>query len=385
MKNQFTSLQNHMEMLCNTIGARPTGSEKNKTAADYAFEVFRNCGFQVSKQEFDCIDWHNSGAVLMIDGQNVSAEPAEYSLPCEVEAGLVCLDTVESLQKAELSGKIAVLYGDLCKEPLMPKNFEFYNPDEHKQIIALLEEKAPSAIITVTPNNDHIIQDGDFNIPCAVVYGDVLDAFRGRAGQKAKLIIKAKRIPTKAYNVIAAYGSGRNSVCFSAHIDTKPTTPGALDNASGVSVLLALAESISKKEYPFKIEIVLLNGEDYYSTPGEIAYMGGLTPDYKMAVNVDGIGLRGSATSVSFYECPEHLENRIMEIAKAAESIERIEPWPMGDHMIFAANGIPTIAMTASNIFNLLGTVIHSPEDDIKNIDFEVLENVVQFLLNCID
>jgi len=42
-----------------------------------------------------------------------------------------------------LSSKIAVLYGELGKEPLMPKNFVFWNPDEHKQIVALLEEKKP--------------------------------------------------------------------------------------------------------------------------------------------------------------------------------------------------------------------------------------------------
>ena len=336
------------------------------------------------------MDWRNSGATLLIDGQNIAVEPAEYSLPCDVEGEFVCLDTVDALQKANLSGKIAILHGDLCQEPLMPKNFEFYNPDEHKHIIALLEEKNPKALITVNPHKEHIIQDGDFNIPCAVVCENTLDTFLSSTGQKAKLSMKAARIPAKSHNVIAASGTGRNKICFSAHIDTKPKTPGALDNASGVSVLLALAESLSRQkhnfqEYPFQIEIVLLNGEDYYCTPGEIAYRGRLTSEYNLAVNVDGVGLRNSATSVSFYECPNHFENHIMEIAGKIKGIERIEPWPMGDHMMFAAHGIPTIAITASTIFSLIGTVIHSPEDDMQNIDLESLENVVLFLLSCIE
>jgi aminopeptidase YwaD len=385
LKNQFTSLQSHMMMLCNTIGARPTGSEKNKAAVDYTLGVFQNCGFQTSKQEFDCMDWHNFGAELVIDGQNISAESAEYSLSCDAEADFVCIDTVQSLQNSVLSGKIAILYGDLCKEPLMPKNFEFYNPDEHKQIIALLEEKNPIAIITVISNNEHIIQDGDFNIPCAVVSGNTLDVFMKNAEKKIKLTINTKRIPTKAHNVIATYGKGNQTVCFSAHIDTKPITPGALDNASGVSVLLALAETLPQKDYPFKIEIVLLNGEDYYSTPGEVTYMGGLSSDYNMTVNVDGVGLKGSATSISFYECPKHLETKIMEYAKTANNIERIEPWPMGDHMMFVMYGVPTIAMTAGNIFNLLGTITHSPNDNMENIDFDILDDVVRFLLRCIE
>ena len=32
----------------------------------------------------------------------------------------------------------------------MPKNFPFYNPDHHKRIIDLLENKAPRAIVAAT-------------------------------------------------------------------------------------------------------------------------------------------------------------------------------------------------------------------------------------------
>lgn len=371
-------------MLCETIGARPTGSSKNKTAVDYAFDVLQKCGFQTRKQEFNCLDWIKTIAVLWVNNVNVPVEPAEYSLPCDIEAEFVCIDTVNGLQMAELAGKIAVLHGDLCKEPLMPKNFKFYNPDEHKQVIALLEKKNPSAIITVSSQKEHIIQDGDFNIPCAVVHEKLLEHFLEGKYRKAKLTIVAKRVQTKAHNVIATYGTGHNKVCFSAHIDTKSTTPGALDNASGVAVLLSLAALLSNKEYPLQIEIVLLNGEDYYSTPGEIAYMNLLTADYYMAINVDGVGLKESVTAISFYEFPKQLKKRIMECVERTEGIEQTEPWPMGDHMMFANYKIPVIAITASGIYKLLDTVLHSPDDNMKNVDFKVLNNIVDFLLRCI-
>jgi len=321
----------------------------------------------------------------LVDNKNITVESAEYSLPCNITADFVCVDTVDTLQRAELSGKIAVLHGDLCSEPLMPKNFEFYNPDEHKQIIALLEEKNPAAIITVNPHKEHLIQDGDFNIPCAVVCADTLDIFLQNTNKTANLIIDTERIPVKANNVIATYGTNGEKVCFTAHIDTKPTTPGALDNASGVAVLLALAESLPGKEYPYQIEIALLNGEDYYSTPGEVMFMKELGPEYKLAVNVDGVGLKDSSTSVSFYECNNKTENMVMKIAGEMTGFEKIEPYPMGDHMIFAMSGIPAVAVTASGIFELLETVIHSPDDDMSNIDFDILNEVVRFLVNCVD
>ena len=83
-----------------------------------------------------------------------------------------------------------VMYGELCSEPLMPKNFEFYNPDEHKEIIALLEEKNPVAIIIVNPYAEHVIQDGDFNIPCAIVDIGTLDVFLQSADKTESMIME---------------------------------------------------------------------------------------------------------------------------------------------------------------------------------------------------
>ena len=67
------------------------------------------------------------------------------------------------------------------------------------------------------------------------------------------------------------------------------------------------------------------------------------------------------------------------------KGIEKIEPWPMCDHMIFAAAGIPAIAITACDIFSLIDTVIHTGSDDMRNVDIDVLDNTVQFLLRCLD
>jgi len=384
LKNHIASLKSHMEMFCEIIGARPTGSASNETAVDYAASILQKNGLEVCKQDFDCIDWINSGATLLVDNQNVPVVSAEYSLPCNINAEFICVDTLELLIQTELSGKIALLHGDLCSEPLMPKNFEFYNPDDHKQIIALLEEKNPAAIITVNPHKEHIIQDGDFNIPCAVVATDMKNRFLQAADRTACLSIDTKRIPTKSYNVIATYGAGFDKICFFAHIDTKPTTPGALDNASGVAVLLAFAETLSDKGYPFQIEIALLNGEDYYSTPGEVVFMKGIGAEYKLAINIDGVGLKNSATSISFYECPDEIQSVILRCVGETAGIEQIEPWPMGDHMIFAMNGIPTVAITASKIFDLLETVIHSSDDEIKSIDFNILSEIVNLLISYI-
>lgn len=379
----------HMIELCDVIGARPTGSDANKAAVRYAADAFKKLGFDVTLQEFPCMDWKNEGAQLTVDGVEVEVAAAEYSTPCNVTGKLVCVSTIQELQATDFQNKICVMYGELCKEPLMAKSMIFWNPEEHKAIIRELEAKQPLAIITVSFLPDvpvPIIQDGDFNIPCAALRGDLLDVLLN-SKEDASLQIITERQPTTAANVIATYGKGPGKVSFSAHIDTKPTTPGALDNGSGVAVLLALASKIVNTEYPYQIEFALFNGEDYYSNPGEILFMQSYlkTPDdYVCAFNVDGVGMKDSSTSYSFYECPDDLQKRIDTFAATCQDIEKIEPWPMGDHMIFAGSGVPAVAITATHIFSLMEAVMHTPKDNLSIVDMDKLETTVEFLFGCI-
>ncbi len=387
MKSTKELINQHLIELCDVIGARPTGSEENKAAVHYAAEVFDKLGFEVALQEFPCMDWKNEGASLIVDGEEVEVSAAEYSLPCDVSGELVCLETIDDLKSADLHNKIAVIYGELCKEPLMPKNFTFWNPEEHKEIIRQLEEKNPLAIIAVSFLADvpvPIIQDGDFEIPCATVKGDLLNTFLNSKDVSLKL--HTERIPSVAANVIATYGAGAQKISFSAHIDTKPTTPGALDNGSGVATLLALAEKVAGKEFPYRIEFSLFNGEDYYSIPGEVVYMSSYLShpeEYICAFNVDGVGMKDSNISYSFYECPEELEKKIDGFAADMSDIEKIDPWPMGDHMIYASAGVPAIAITATNIFSLMESVLHTSADSLTIIDVDGIVKTVDFLYGC--
>lgn len=384
MKLIKTTVERHLNKLCGEIGARATGSAANQQAINYSAEVFETLGYEVTLQGFSCMDWQNDGAELVVDGQSVEIEAAEYSLPCEVTGEFVCVSTIEELAAADLTNKICVLYGDLCKEPLMPKSMIFWNPEEHQAIIRELETKQPLAVITVIFLPEvavPIIQDGDFEIPCGAVKGEVLPSLLNSQGD-SQLRLFTERRPATGANVIATKGTGKK-LSFSAHIDTKPTTPGALDNGSGVATLLTLAEQLSSVETGYQIEMVLFNGEDYYSMPGEMAFMSQSLNDpaaYHCAFNVDGVGMQDSSTSYSFYEFPAELQQRIEEIAADSPQLEPTNPWPMGDHMLFAGAGIPAVALTATNIYSLMESVMHTPNDNLSIVDFERIVETVEFL-----
>ena len=79
-----------------------------------------------------------------MEDQSFEVFVSPYSLGCDVTAKLVVVSTPQELEKADCKGKLLLLRGPISSEQLMPKKFVFYNPEHHKKIIALLENKNTS-------------------------------------------------------------------------------------------------------------------------------------------------------------------------------------------------------------------------------------------------
>ena len=80
---------------------------------------------------------------------------------------------------------------------------------------------------------------------------------------EAKVCVGTVSSPSR--NVIAdKLGSADNgrTVIIGAHYDTVADTEGASDNGSGLATVLALAEYITGRDYPFDIRIVLFGSEE---------------------------------------------------------------------------------------------------------------------------
>jgi len=106
-------------------------------------------------------------------------------------------------------------------------------------------------------------------------------------------------------------------VVICAHIDAKPNTPGAIDNGTGVVVLLLLAELLQDYRGQMGVEIVALNGEDHYSAAGQNLYLqenAERLTDIVLAVNLDGAGYFEGLTEYSCYGCPAEIEGVIERV-----------------------------------------------------------------------
>jgi aminopeptidase YwaD len=297
-------------------------------------------------------------------------------------AELIAVSTIKELESINCGGKILLMRGEICSEQLMPKNFVFYNPEHHQKIIALVESQKPAGIITATARSPDqvgalypfpLIVDGDFDIPsvyCRDTEGDNLVVMQGNS---FRLKIDASRLPSNATNIIASLNEGAaGKVVITAHIDAYEDSPGASDNASGIVVLLLLAEMLSDYRGENCIEIAALNGEDHYSAGGQMDYLKRYGAEFSsilLALNIDDVGYKKGRSSYSFYECSPQLEKQAEDVFRGFDDLARGEQWFSGDHMIFVQSGVPSMAFTSECMPELMRTVTHTSLDTPDIID----------------
>ncbi len=379
----ITRAKSLLDKLCLEIPNRRVGSQGNRQATQWFAEIVSSFGFETTKPEFDCIDWSEGGAQLSAGRESFNAFVSPYTLGGKEDSPLVVISTFKELESAEIEGKIILLKGEITNEQLMPKNFIFYNPEHHQKIVRLLEEKKPAAIIAATSRNPELaggmypfplIEDGDFDIPSVYmkdVEGDRLAQFEG---EEVSIEINAERAPAKGCNVIAKKGaSTQPRVVFVAHIDAKDNTPGAIDNGTGIVILLLLAEFLAEYEGKLGVEILAVNGEDYYSAAGEMHYLQTQSHTFSeilLAVNMDGAGYHDRDTAYSLYNPPPEIVDVIHKAFAPHNGIEEGAQWYQSDHSMFIQHQVPALAITSSLFMEQLAVdITHTPKDHPDIVD----------------
>jgi len=372
----------YLHRLCVEIPGRRVGTDGNRAATDFFAGLVSSFGFETECPAFACIDWAQAGADLEVDGVPFQVQVSPFSLGCRVCAPLAVISTVAELEQTDLRDRVLLLCGEIAQEQLMPKNFTFYNPGEHKRIVRALEAARPLAIVAATSHNPELaggvypfplIEDGDFDIPSVFMTDEEGNRLAKKAGQIVSLESRAQRSPSHGCNVVArkGAGAGRHVVLF-AHIDAKEVTPGALDNATGVTILLLLAELLAGYAGSLPIEIVAMNGEDYYAAPGEMKWVqanAGRFEEILLGINLDGAGHRQGKSAYSLYECPPELDALIRQTLAAYPDLIEGEQWYQSDHSLFVQNGRPALAFTSTLMGPLWTDVAHTPRDRPELVD----------------
>lgn len=408
MNNLRTRAEYYLRTLVHDIGARPVGSAANARATDVVFRALRSLDWRVEQIEFPCLDWQDRGSQLEFGGRQYAISTGPFSPAVLAEAPIAVAATVPELARlsdAGCNGAILLLHGAVAAEQLFPKNFPFYQVPEHQEIYRLIEACNPCAVLTATGRNQALagamypfpmIEDGDFAIASAFMTTEegalLIDAIAsGTSTAAATLQIDAQRDDAVGANVIACNDAwpavdrsdDREPIVFTAHIDTKPGTPGALDNAAGVVVLLLLAELLAERNPQRRIELALLNGEDHYAAPGQVAYLAhtkSRAEQPALAVNIDGVGLVNDSVAFSLYQCPVAIAATLRTGLATVDKVIEGPIWYQGDHMLFVQQGVPALALTTADLERLTGEIAHTAADDLSNLDIDTLVSIAHTL-----
>ena len=180
-------------------------------------------------------------------------------------------------------------------------------------------------------------------------------------------------------------GRGEGVVILGAHYDTVRNSVGANDNASGVSVLLALAERLAQPPwssqmvsvFPFKLRIIAFGSEET-GMSGSGHYVGQLTDEelnaIRVMINLDSVGsgtfLRGPGDS--------WLTSHVSEVAnREGVSFTSLSKGYSGsDHFFFKYRGVSVIPFSGSD-----KSRINSPADTIEFINPVLLGDTAVLVL----
>lgn len=177
-------------------------------------------------------------------------------------------------------------------------------------------------------------------------------------------------------NVVASWGGrgrgGEPHVVVGGHWDTVPGTVGANDNASGIGVLVALAEELRDEAADLSVPVVLVafGAEEYQSDTG-VHHVGSehhaaTTPGVQAMLAVDMVGNGVETLVVGLDGAPDDLVRDLVEVAVTAgiPDVRGTSRGDISDHGPFARRDIPAAFLWTDRDGRL-----HTPADTFEHLD----------------
>ena len=247
--------ERYLERLCVEIPSRRVGSEGNRAATDFFAATAAPFGFRTECPEFACIDWEQGGAHLTASGESFDTAPSPYALGCDVSAPLAIVTSADELEAVEIAGDRAGARRPR-QRAVDAEELPFLQPGRTQAHYPTSWRQKPGAIVAATSRNPELagavypfplIEDGDFDIPSVYMTeqeGNRLPSPLVRRSPSNR----AWRTPATGCNVMARQAVGAAPDCVVRAHRQQASTPGAIDNATGVVVLLLLAEILTGYE-----------------------------------------------------------------------------------------------------------------------------------------
>jgi hypothetical protein len=326
-----------VQYLADQIGARPAGGPAEPEMLDFLEQRLLAAGLEVHRQTFAFRAWEASG---------------EWSLSIEEKGAVTRLDAVPlPYTNPESSND---LYGRLEWEgewPLIPGRVvcpRFVIRDEQQDVVAAIIG-SPSGTARPLPNPNPLLA-----LPTVVVSAEdavYLRALIGANGDRTAVGINGGDISEglrRSTNLVAEPPGGTPWLTVTAHYDCVPGSPGANDNATGVSLLTRIARRLDARD---GVRFVLFGAEEPFIA-GSRAYVAspsssGALASCRACLNLDmvAVGERFAVRCVTNSSWARAFE-RLPSQSAAGVPIVRTDLYAASDHWAFHEIGIPSAQLT---------------------------------------
>jgi aminopeptidase YwaD len=193
----------------------------------------------------------------------------------------------------------------------------------------------------------------------------------------------------RSLNVVATLPGTRLDephLVIGAHLDTVPQAPGAEDNASGVGVLLAVAEAVASRRTRLPVVLVAFGAEEPRGPSdddhhyGSRHYIAALSGDERAAVHgmvsLDRVGV-GTVLPVCSAGPPDAMRSSLLDAASRAEvAVVPCTENRASDHWSFVRAGLPGARLGSTSYAGY-----HSPGDVPSVIDRQQLDRAARTVL----
>lgn len=225
---------NHVRVLADHIGPRPAGSEDAARARRYIMQVVRDLGFLPEVQPFFVTVPRCDACRLTTEaGRVIPCLPAigSATTPAPLQGVPRPLRPVSSAAPRAHGNSNGVFL--LCPVGSHTgSDYVRFAAEQGARAILLYHDGVPDLYSEVLP-------DCDWRVPAVTIRRT--DALWLQAERPVlRLTLTRTRVKSSCSNIIVEVGQGGRPLLFLAHYDTRPWSPGALRNASGVAALLDL-------------------------------------------------------------------------------------------------------------------------------------------------
>ena len=249
---------NHVRVLVDEIGKRPTGFAGERRAARYLCEQLESWGLaDVGTEPFAARSWDFEVCRLESgDMEPIEGLPIEYSgstPPGGVEAELLVYESPADVQVGELAGKIVLVYGGIPEDEV-------------------LVEGRPAGFIQVTDKRTayhHIYgptRPLAGKLPMLTLGLDDGVELIKRGVDRLTLCIETTIEDVEGLNVVAtlpaASGAQERRINISSHYDSVPAGGAAADNATGAACALEVVHALAQSPLDAVVDLVVFSAEE---------------------------------------------------------------------------------------------------------------------------